>query len=102
MNDTPKPRRRKFQYSLRSLCLVMLLACIGMSWVSVKMQQARKQKEVVEEITGLGGAVTYDYEVDSAGKWIRGGKPASPRWFRSLFGDERPSDYSCRDRFGFP
>ncbi len=59
MNDTRKPRLRWYQYSLRSLCLVMLLACIGMSWVGVKMQRARRQREAVEAIKKLGGEVTW-------------------------------------------
>jgi hypothetical protein len=66
----------------------MLLACIGMSWVSVKMQRARKQKEVVEEIKTLGGFVEYDYEVDTAGNRIQGAQPSSPKWLRSLLGDD--------------
>jgi hypothetical protein len=87
MNETHEPRR-KFQYSLRLLCLVMLLACIGMSWVSVKMQRARRQKEVVEEIKELGGSVTYDYEVDAAGHGVPGEKLLSPKLLRSLLGDD--------------
>ena len=51
MNDTHKPRLRWFQFRLRSLFIVMLLACIGMSWVGVKMQRARRQKETVEADT---------------------------------------------------
>ena len=49
MNETPKPRRRrKLQFSLRSLFVVMTLACVGMSWLGIKMQQARRQKEAVD------------------------------------------------------
>ena len=48
MDADPKPcRRRKFQYSLRSLFVVMTLACIGMDWVGVKMEKARRQKQAV-------------------------------------------------------
>ena len=52
--------RWRFQYSLRSLFLVMFLACIGMSWIGVGVQKARRQKEAVEEIKKLGGTVFYD------------------------------------------
>ena len=61
--------RWRFQFSLRTLFIVMFLACIGMSWVSVKMQQARRQKEVVEEIKKLGGVAGHD---DAVGNWIWG------------------------------
>ena len=30
---TPKPKRRWFQYSLRTLLVLMLLVGVGMSWV---------------------------------------------------------------------
>ena len=86
MNDTRKPRLRWYQFTLRSLFIVMFLACIGMSWVSVKMQQARKQKEAVDEIKNLGGTVVYDYQVDAAGKLIKGAQPLSPKWLRNLLG----------------
>ncbi|MGO8753298.1 MAG: leucine-rich repeat domain-containing protein [Thermoguttaceae bacterium] len=82
MNDTRKPRLRWYQFTLRSLFIVMFLACIGMSWVSVKMRQARKQKELVEEIKKLGGVAGHD---DAVGNWILG---VSPKWLRNLLGDD--------------
>ena len=45
--------------------LVMFLACIVMSWVGVKMQQARRQKEAVA-IKKLGGVVFYGYQVTTS------------------------------------
>ena len=85
MNETSKPHRlRWFQFSLRSLILVMLLACIGMSWVGVKMQKARRQKEAVEEIKKLGGEVRYYYH----GKIINWAQPSNPMWLRTVFGDD--------------
>lgn len=92
----PKPRLRWCQFGLRSLFLVMLLACLGMSWIGVKMQRARKQREAVEAILRLGGEVVYDYEVvDGSRGMIQGGpleqihgaQPSSPKWLRSLLGD---------------
>ena len=69
MNETRKPRLRWYQFRLRSLFRRHVLACIGMSWVGVKMQRARRQKEAVEEIKKLGGEVAYDYQVDAGGRW---------------------------------
>ena len=46
----------------------MFLACIGMSWVGVKMQQARRQKEAVEAIKKLGGTAC-----PMTIRWIRQG-----------------------------
>ena len=83
----PKPKRRWFQYSLRTLLLFMLLVSIGMSWVAVKMQQARRQKEAVEAIEKVGGGVIYDYQVTSA-TYIPATRPRGPAWIRSLLGED--------------
>ena len=76
MNEPSKPYRlRWFQYRLRSLFVLMFLVSIGMSWFSVNMQRAKKQKEAVEEIKNPYWWVLYDYEVDAAGKRILGAVP---------------------------
>jgi hypothetical protein len=57
MTSTPKPRRW-FQFRLRTLLVLMLVACIGMGWLGVKMQQARKQRAAIKAIVNGGGRVT--------------------------------------------
>jgi hypothetical protein len=85
---TTAPKLRWYQYSLRSLFLVMILACIGMSWFGVKIREARRQKEAVEAIKKLGGAIAYDYQVDASGHELQGAKPPGPAWIRSLLGED--------------
>jgi len=80
--EQPRRRRRWFQYSLRTLLLVMFLTSIGLSWFAVRLQQARRQREGVEEIKKLGGVVCYDYEAHQSGK------PPGPGWLRKLLGDD--------------
>ena len=81
----PKMKLRWYQYSLRSLMLLMLLSCLAMSWVATKIKQGQQQKAAVEEIEKLGGQVTYDYEQDSAGATS---EPPGPAWLRKLLGDD--------------
>ena len=45
----------RFQYSLRSLLLLVVAVAIPCSWLGTEIQQARKQKEAVEVITQWGG-----------------------------------------------
>ncbi len=71
--------RWRFQYSLRSLLLVMLLASIGMSWFAVKMQRASRQREAVEAIKELGGSVNYDWDYSD---------PPVPACVRNVFGED--------------
>ncbi len=85
----PKIRLRwRFQYSLRTLLLVVLLASIGMSWVAVKMQKSRRQRQVVEAIQRLHGNVLYQYQVDLHGDAIPGAKLPVPSWARHLLGED--------------
>ncbi|MGO8751436.1 MAG: hypothetical protein ACLQNE_36275 [Thermoguttaceae bacterium] len=80
--------RWRFQYSIRTLLLVMLLASIGMSWVAVKMQGSRKQRGAVEAIQKLRGGAWYDYEFVRWGVPLRTVPPPGPAWLRKLLGDD--------------
>jgi len=86
----PKPKRRWFQYSLRTLLLLMLLASIGMSWFAVKMQRARRQREAVEAIEKLGGWVRFDYQVNQSIVLASSPppQPPGPEWLRRVLGDD--------------
>lgn len=79
--EPPRRRRRWLQYSLRTLLVLSALFAVGMSWIAVKLTQARKQRETVEAIKKLGGIVLYDHELDRA--VVR-----YPTWLCKLFGDE--------------
>lgn len=80
--------RRTYQYSLRSLLLLMLLVAIASSWVAVKMQRARWQKEAVESWIKLGGIVYYDYQYDSKNNLTQGAIQPDSAWLRNVLGDD--------------
>ncbi len=61
MTTSPPNRRRWYQFRLRTLLVFMLLVCVGLSWFSVKMDQARKQREAVEAIRKAGGFALRTY-----------------------------------------
>ena len=73
---TPKPKRRWFQYSLRTLLVVVTLCAIFCSWLAVKLQQAKREREAAAAITELGGEVRW---------WSR---PSRPEWLRKLLGGD--------------
>ena len=63
---TPRPKRRTrrfLQFSLRALLVFVLLVSVGMSWLAVKLEKARRQKEAVEALVKLGGTAVYDREL---------------------------------------
>ena len=81
-----KPRRRWYQYSLRSLLILMLLFSLFMSWFAVKRKRALAQKKAVEAILAADGTVHYDYEFDENGEWVKGATGNGSDWLRKLLG----------------
>jgi hypothetical protein len=86
--SNPKPFRHWYQYSLRTLMIVVTLFAVACSWFAVKMKQARRQREAVEAILKSGGTVAYDYECDKSGKVMPSTEPFAPIWLRNLLGDD--------------
>ena len=83
---TLKGRRRWFQYSLRTLLLVMLLASVGMSWFSVQMRRAEKQQAAVRAISEAGGGAVYDFQVSGTDQYIDGATNPWPMWLYEAVG----------------
>jgi len=77
--------RRKFQFSLLSLCGLMLCLCLLGSWFAWKMERAKRQREVAARIESLNGLVVYDYGLDKNGDWLPKGQPP-PAWLRDVVG----------------
>jgi hypothetical protein len=51
----------RFQIGLRSLLLMVVVLAIPCGWLKVRIEQANRQREAVEAIKKLGGAVEYNY-----------------------------------------
>jgi len=81
MNETPKSRRW-FQFSLRTLLVVMLLASMALGWVTAKMQQAKRQREAVAALQDFAGGFGYDYQRSKIREIL------APSWLRGLLGDD--------------
>ena len=72
--------RRRFQFNLRSLLVLVVVVALPCSWLAVRMQQARRQIEAADAIDKLGGRVFYFWEHGKASE--PGADPA--RW--TVFG----------------
>src|SRR6185436_12188597 len=76
---TAKPKRRWYQFSLKTLLVVLTLLCLGPGgYVAYEQNKARRQKAAVEAIEKLGGTVAYDHEVP----------PPRSALMRQILGDE--------------
>jgi hypothetical protein len=87
----PKPKLRWYQYRLRTLFLVILLASIGLSWPAARMYEARRQRDEVRAILKIEGCeVAYDGEDVFDPKLYFGKQPPLPpvTWTESFFGKD--------------
>lgn len=75
--DRPK-RRRWFQFRLRTLLIAILILSLPLSWFAVRLQRARRQREAVAAIEGLGGNVQYERP--------QGKQQPVSSWLRDLLG----------------
>ncbi len=83
-SDSPRPKRRWYQYSLRTLFLVMTLFAIACSWYAYEMNEAAKRRAAIEKIVEAGGFVEYCTDHPKT----RGRPPRWFSWVRKLHGDE--------------
>jgi len=78
----PKPKRRWFQFRLRTLFVLVVVAAAPCVWLKAKLDRKQKERVAIAEIESLGGFVLYDWEnADQEG-------PPGPAWLRRLFGDD--------------
>ena len=103
--------RWRFQFSIRSLLVLVVVVALPCSWFAVEMRAATRQKDVVMAIQRAGGAVFYEHQFDSSGNQIPvggviwdnpvdengnpipggeapGAESPAPTWLRRLLGDD--------------
>jgi internalin A len=77
VNVSERPRRRRSQFSLRTLLLAVLLLTLPLSWIGLERSRERR---AVAEIEALGGCVVYHYPPSD---WR--GSEVIPDSFRDFF-----------------
>ncbi len=95
--------RRRFQFSLRSLLVLVVVVAVPCSWMAVKLQEAKRQRETVYALWQADAVVLYDCEIAVDGSPSPGTEPADPEWLWRFLG----IDFFCdavvvADHFSFP
>jgi hypothetical protein len=81
--------RWRFQFSIRSLLVLVVVVAIPCSWMGVEMKKAREQKEAVGSIKKLRGGNWYDYRFQKPVNPLRSPSgPPEPAWLRNLLGED--------------
>ena len=88
--DKPKPYHRRFQFSLKSLMIAVLVvgSCLGL--LATKMMGKQRERRAVAAIEDLGGSVQYDWQDDDGN-----GTAPGPKWIRALAGDDFFADVAA-------
>jgi hypothetical protein len=75
--DKKPHRRRWYQYSLRTLLIVVTIFAVACSWFTVKMRAAEKQRRAVEGLARSQCRVFYGYQMIPSNDRAAS---VSPRW----------------------
>jgi hypothetical protein len=87
--------RRRYQFSIRSLLVLVVVVASPCSWLAVKMEEARRQNAAVGAIRRADGIVSYDWQGIYSLLLFPKQKPRSPEWLRRLLGDDFWEDVVC-------
>ena len=101
MSESPKRKRRWFQFSLRTLMTFTVICAVPCAWLGHKIEQKERQRYAIEAIRRLGGRVEFGYQLDSDGFPLAGDRqPPGALWLRRLLGDDFFADVKSVDFSG--
>jgi hypothetical protein len=80
--------RWRFQFTVRSLAVLVAAVAIPCCWLTVKMREAERQRKAVEAIRAVGGWVYYEYHLNESGATMTVQEPPAPAWLRRLLGED--------------
>jgi hypothetical protein len=79
----------RFQFSIRSLLILVVVAAVPCSWLALERQEARRQRQTIAAIRAAGGDVIYSYELGrSMYLRPRGGPAVVPTFLLRILGDD--------------
>jgi hypothetical protein len=79
--------RCRFQYSLRSLLLLVVAVAVPCSWLATEMKLAREERAALAKVNG-GPVIEFDCEFDDNGRVAQLLGPSAPPWLCRVFGDD--------------
>lgn len=84
--EPPKPKRRRYQFSLRTLMILILVIAVPCALLGRKIERKRRERAALKVIEECGGYVIYDYQREEQGG-VKS-EPPGPKWLRDMLGDD--------------
>jgi hypothetical protein len=81
--------RWRFQFSIRSLLVLVIAVAIPCSWLAAELRKAKDQRNAVESFESIGGSVLYDWQelpAYTSGPFPPKPQPPGANWLRSIVG----------------
>ncbi len=97
--NNPKPRRRFWQYSLRTFFLLLTVFGVWLGWM---VHRVNERREVARWIREMGGTFQYDFQLNERGDRIEDAQPPGPDWLRERIGIEWFADVVKVEFYGAP
>src|SRR5208282_2656313 len=95
--------RRRFQFSLRSLFVLVVVVAVPCAWFAVDVKDAKEQQTATEALAACALFSHHDWEEDFHDGVQSRREPPGPAWLRSLVGDEFFADViEVASRIGSP
>jgi len=79
--------RRRFQFSITSLLVFVVVVAVPCSWLAVEMRAAKRQQELVATAGRMGGQLWYDYQYSCNGL-TTDAVPPGPASLQNVLGDD--------------
>ncbi len=86
MSCDQEPKRRWYQFSIKTLLAFVVLSCVAMGLLCVPVFRARRQAAAVAAMKKLRCSIVYDYQLRRATSVPR--VPPGPTWLRRWIGDD--------------
>ena len=80
--------RWRFQFSIRSLLVLVVVVAVPCSWLATDMKRTKDQSLLVAKIRGSYGLVEYVWQLDANGNGLPNAQPPGPKWLRQVLGDD--------------
>lgn len=85
MNDSPKPTRRWYRFSRKTLLLWTFVLCMVFAWVGVRLQRARENR--AGQAAVREAVATFERAYGKGYVWFACEGESSPIWLEREFGD---------------